>query len=90
MKKREKRKTSAAHLDRLFDEGDESIDRYLDYDRKKVVEPTNVLVSFPRWMLEALDEEANRLGINRQAVIKMLIDEGLRLRSAAKEKDRSA
>ena len=77
MKNREKSTTTAAELDRMFDEGSDEIDRYLDYEKAKSVEPSNVLVSFPSWMLEALDREADRLGINRQAVIKLLIDDGL-------------
>lgn len=36
-----------------------------------------VNVDFPAWMIAGLDEEASRLGINRQAVIKTCIAERL-------------
>jgi hypothetical protein len=40
-----------------------------------------VNVDFPPWMLEALDLEAQRLQIPRQAVIKFLIDQALENRN---------
>jgi hypothetical protein len=46
-----------------------------------VVAVQHVNIAFPLGMVKALDAEARRLGINRQAVIKMLVDEGLRARA---------
>ena len=40
-------------------------------------------MSFPEWMLESLDLEASRLGIPRQAIIKLWLSE--RLKSASDE-----
>jgi hypothetical protein len=39
-----------------------------------------VNVEFPRWMVEELDKMSARLAVPRQAMIKMLVDEGIRTR----------
>ncbi len=39
--------------------------------------PTKVNVDFPAWVVAALDEEADRIGIARQALIKLWIVERL-------------
>jgi hypothetical protein len=61
---------------RRFDEGEEILDYF---DTENVQRPNRELkrvnVDFPAWMVEALDNEAGRLGINRQAVIKTWIAE---------------
>jgi hypothetical protein len=36
-----------------------------------------VNVDFPAWMVEALDREADRLGVTRQSIIKVWIAERL-------------
>lgn len=36
-----------------------------------------VNVDFPVWMIEALDAEASRLGVTRQSIIKVWLDERL-------------
>ena len=44
----------------------------------KAVRPNKarkVNVDMPEWMIEALDEEADRLSVNRQAVIKFWLAE---------------
>lgn len=70
-------------FDRLFDAG-EDISEYIDWDHGIMAPGANetrrVNVDFPNWMVIDLDQEADRLAINRQAVIKMLVDEGLRAR----------
>jgi ribbon-helix-helix CopG family protein len=38
---------------------------------------------FPSWMIESLDREARRLGVTRQAIIKVWIAERLERDSAA-------
>ena len=67
----------------MFDEG-EDVSAYIDFDNGVMVEGAKetrrVNVDFPNWMVVDLDLEADRLAINRQAVIKMLVDEGLRAR----------
>lgn len=41
-------------------------------------EQQRVNVDFPLWMLHSLDEEAKRLGVPRQAIIKFWIAERLK------------
>ena len=64
----------AKDLDRKFDAG-EDITRYLDLSkaRRPGQEQRRVNVDFPVWMIRSLDKEARRLGVPRQAIIKMVI-----------------
>ncbi len=61
-----------------FDAGEEVLDMF---DLERAEHPNRELkrvnVDFPVWMVDALDDEAGRLGINRQAVIKTWIAERL-------------
>lgn len=68
----------ARDFDRRFDEG-EDISADLDLDRlhRPGVEQRRVNVDFPAWMVESLDHEARRLGVTRQALIKLWIAERL-------------
>jgi hypothetical protein len=52
---------------------------YLDHTkaRRPNQEPRRVNVDFPVWMVRSLDREAKRLGITRQALIKVWIAERL-------------
>lgn len=80
MKSREMQKTiSAAELDKKFDDGEEDILQYFDLSttRRPGLEPKRVNVDFPTWMVERLDAEARRLGVTRQALIKLWIAERL-------------
>jgi hypothetical protein len=76
----------AKELDKIFDDGDEDILPYLDLS--KAVRPGHlakrVNVDFPNWMVSRLDHEAKRLGVARQALIKVWIAE--RLNKSNKEK----
>ncbi len=65
-------KVDENELDRKFDDGRESILENFDLSNAKRVnlQQTQVELSLPLWMIEALDREASRLGIDRQAVIK--------------------
>lgn len=66
MKKNDKKNITTQKFDELFDEGKEDILQYCDVD--SAVKRVNV--DFPAWVIESLDEEAKRIGITRQAVIK--------------------
>ena len=68
----------ARDLDEKFDAG-EDVSDCLDTAsaRRLNLEPRRVNVDFPAWMVEALDEEVNRLGVTRQSVIKVWIAEML-------------
>ena len=70
---------SAEELDRLFDEGSDEIDQYLDWDsaHRPALVPKRVNVDFPQWMVAGLDREAKRRGITRQALIKMWLADRL-------------
>jgi hypothetical protein len=68
----------AKEFDRKFDAG-EDVTRHLDFSkiRKPVQEQKRVNVDFPIWMIQLLDKEAKRLGVPRQAIIKMWVAERL-------------
>ena len=64
----------ARDFDKQFDAG-EDIVGHLDPSkaRRPGHEPKRVNVDFPLWMVDSLDREAARLGVPRQALIKMVI-----------------
>jgi hypothetical protein len=68
----------AKEFDQKFDDG-EDITEFLDLSkaRRPSHEQRRVNVDFPLWMIEALDHEANRLGVTRQSIIKVWIAERL-------------
>jgi len=68
----------ATEFDRRFDEG-EDISAYVDVStaRRPNLESRRVNVDFPAWVVAGLDREAQRLGVTRQALIKMWIAERL-------------
>ena len=65
-------------FDRAFDNG-EDVTANLDMSaaRRPGLEQRRVNVDFPLWMIESLDREARRLGVNRQSIIKVWIAERL-------------
>lgn len=68
----------AKDFDRKFDDG-KDVTEHLDLSkaRRPRQEARRVSVDFPTWMVEALDDEARRLGVTRQSVIKVWIAERL-------------
>lgn len=68
----------AKTFDKKFDSG-EDVSKHLDLSRARRLGQTmkRVNVDFPLWMLQSLDREAERLGVPRQAVIKVWIAERL-------------
>jgi hypothetical protein len=73
------RKTIATEeFDRRFDDG-ESIIEHLDLGtlRRPNLETRRVNVDFPAWVVQGLDRQAKRLGVTRQALIKLWIAERL-------------
>jgi hypothetical protein len=88
-----KRKLTANELDALHDSGAD-MSAYLDMgsSRRPGLEIQRVNVDFPIWMIQSLDQEAGRLGIPRQSVIKFWISEcleGNRARRANRSPDRT-
>ena len=73
-KPKKTKKISAAAFDRKFDRS-EDITAYLDLKNATVVQRVNV--DFPSWMVEMLDQEAIKMNVSRQAIIKMWIRERL-------------
>ena len=68
----------ASEFDAKFDAG-EDITEFLDLSqaRRPGHEQKRVNVEFPVWMLDSLDRKAKRLGISRQAIIKVWLAERL-------------
>jgi len=71
-------KTKASSFDKKFDDG-KSIIEHLDISkaRRPAEEQKRINVDFPVWMIAALDREAKRRGVTRQAIIKMWLAEHL-------------
>jgi len=42
-----------------------------------MLEPQDVTLDFPAWVVSALDREAHRIGVSRQSLIKLWIVERL-------------
>ena len=70
--KDKKKKITTAALDEKFDRG-ENITEHMDLSH--AVKRVNV--DFPAWSIGELDKEADRLGIARQALIKLWVIEKL-------------
>jgi hypothetical protein len=71
-------KTKASEFDRKFDDGDSVIaDLDLSKARRPAEEQKRINMDVPVWMLEALDREARRLGVSREAIIKLWLAERL-------------
>ena len=68
----------ASEFDKNFDEG-KDISKHLDFSkaRRPTQEQKRVNVDFPLWMIQLLDKEAKRLGVSRQAIIKVWVAERL-------------
>ena len=68
----------AKEFDRKFDRG-ESITRHLKLSAatRRGQEQKRVNVDFPVWMIHSLDQQAHRLGVPRQSVIKLWVAERL-------------
>ena len=68
----------AKQFDRDFEEGTDILSALdLTKARRSLQEQRRVNVDFPRWMIERLDKEADRMGVTRQSVIKIWLAERL-------------
>ncbi len=69
----------AEELDELFDSG-EDITQHLDMSTltKNQNQTKKVNVDFPEWVINSLDQEAKRIGVTRQSIIKVWIAERLK------------
>ena len=73
------RTITAEEFDRMFDEGSDEIDAFIDWSDLKMdyPKPRRVNVDFPPLMVRQLDAEAGRRGVTRQALIKMWLADKL-------------
>lgn len=69
----------AKDLDKKFDRG-EDISEHLDLSKaaRSARAQKRVNVDLPNWMVTSLDEEARRLGVTRQSIIKVWLAERLK------------
>lgn len=72
-------KITAKEFDRRFEAG-EDISEFVDWKAARWPgrDVQRVNVDFPSWMVAAMDEEASRLGVSRQALIKFIMNSHLR------------
>ncbi|MDR0837809.1 MAG: antitoxin [Propionibacteriaceae bacterium] len=74
----------ATEVDAVFDDGEDVL-QYFDVatSRRPNIEIRRVNVDFPAWMVASLDQEASRLAVSRQSVIKTWIAQVLQERAVA-------
>ena len=71
-------KTRSEDFDAAFDRGEDiTADLDLSAARRPLQKQKRVNVDFPAWMVDSLDREARRLGVTRQAIIKIWLAERL-------------
>jgi hypothetical protein len=65
-------------FDKKFDAGEQVTDQLdLAKARRVGTAPKRVNVDFPGWMVQSIDQEADRLGVTRQSLIKMWLADKL-------------
>ncbi|RJX28235.1 MAG: CopG family transcriptional regulator [Desulfurivibrio sp.] len=69
----------AEEFDKKFEAGEDLKDD-LDFSKARRVnqEAKRVNIDFPAWVVEGLDKQSKRLGITRQALVKVWIAEKLK------------
>ena len=69
----------AKEFDKKFESGEDLTDD-LDFSKARRVnqEPKRVNIDFPVWVVKQLDKQSKRLGISRQALVKVWIAEKLK------------
>lgn len=73
----------ASEFDKKFDDGKEDIIDDLDFSTacRPNQESRRINVDIPVWMIRELDQEAKRIGVPRQSIIKMWLAERLERKS---------
>jgi hypothetical protein len=66
------KKISGEEFDRLFDEGSDKIDDYLDWSKAKRpgLETKRVNMDIPKWILDRAERQASRQGTPRMSILK--------------------
>ena len=74
-----KKSITTQEFDKLFEEG-KDITEFLDLEtaKREELETRRVSVDFPKWMIQKLDQQAMKLGVTRQSIIKFWISEKLK------------
>ncbi len=69
---------NAKDFDKAFDDG-ETVVEYLDTSKltRPALAQRRVNVDLPQWMIKDLDQEADRIGVTRQSIIKVWLAERL-------------
>ena len=68
----------AKTFDRKFDAGEKVVDQLdLSKVRRAGTDAKRVNVDFPAWMVDSLDQEARRMGVTRQSLIKLWLADRL-------------
>lgn len=69
---------TAKEFDELFDSGDD-IAEFVDYSKgsRPNLAQRRVNLDLPIWMIERLDKEAKKLGVARQAIMKIFLAQHL-------------
>jgi len=71
----------ASEFDQAFDEGLNVIqDLDISKAHRSGLDPKRINVDIPAWMIADLDREAGRIGVSRQAILKMWLAERLEAR----------
>lgn len=78
MAKKSSKKLSSKELDEKFDAGEDVLEHFDLKNPERPNQSKRINLDLPQWMMTSLDIEATRLGIPRQAVIKMMIDQALK------------
>lgn len=73
-----------SELDRKFDDNEEDILGHFDVTSAKRpnLKQKRINVDFPEWVIDSLDQEASRIGVTRQSIIKMWLVERLEAQEA--------
>lgn len=76
----------AKEFDKKFDDNKNDIIDDLDLStlKRPNQKQKRVNVDFPLWVIEALDNEASRVGVTRQSIIKLWLVERLEEKAAGK------
>ena len=71
-------KITAKELEERFDKGEDVL-QFFDTAAAEIEEPKTqrVNVDFPEWVVRRLDDEASRLAISRQSLIKLVVSDAL-------------
>lgn len=64
------KKATAEELEKMFEEGIDMTE-YMDLDNIQHVhpQPKQINITIPMWLVDSLDEEAERRGVARKAII---------------------